>query len=206
MLGLNARNLLYIGPFNPERAIAFADSKLKTKAFLEARGIPVPRLLATIRTRRELRAFDFSTLPDSCVLKPNFGYGGEGIRVLVGRHEGVFFDVEGRAVTNRELAQHVEDILDAQYALAHTTDVAFFEQRLRPAEALLPLHPHGLPDIRIIVFNLVPVMAMLRIPTVVSQGRANVHLGGIGIGIDLARGHRDPVGQADHSRCGGAAS
>jgi len=188
VLGLNARNLLYIGPFNPDRAIAFADSKLKTKAFLEARGIPVPRLLSAIRTRKEARAFDLSSLPDSCVLKPNYGYGGQGICVLVGRHDGTFFDVEGRPVTDRELVNHIEDILDARYALNHTSDIAFFEQRLRPAECLLPLHPHGLPDIRIIVFNLVPVMAMLRIPTVVSAGKANVHLGGIGIGIDLAKG------------------
>ncbi|MDP7069467.1 MAG: DUF1704 domain-containing protein, partial [Candidatus Peribacteraceae bacterium] len=33
-----------------------------------------------------------------------------------------------------------------------------------------------------------PVMAMLRIPTADSDGKANIHLGGIGIGIDMAKG------------------
>jgi alpha-L-glutamate ligase-like protein/uncharacterized protein (TIGR02421 family) len=187
LLGINARNLLYIRPFNPGKAIAFADSKLKTKAFLEARGIPVPRLYAKIRSRRELRHFDFAKLPDSCVLKPNFGYGGEGIRVLLGRRDGEFYDDRG-IVTERDLIRHIEDILDAKYAISHTADVAYFEQRLIPHDTFTALKPQGMPDVRIVVFNLVPVMAMLRIPTRESFGKANVHLGGIGLGIDLAKG------------------
>ena len=82
ILGINARNLKYLKPFNPRKAVAFADDKLKTKAFLEARGVPVPRLYAKLGSREDIRNFDFSSLPDSCVLKPNFGYGGEGIIVL----------------------------------------------------------------------------------------------------------------------------
>jgi len=35
----------------------------------------------------------------------------------------------------------------------------------------------GLPDIRIICFNMVPVIAMLRIPTELSDGKANLHSG-----------------------------
>ena len=46
----------------------------------------------------------------------------------------------------------------------------------------------GIPDIRIIVHNLVPVMAELRLPTPESEGRANLHLGAIGVGIDLGTG------------------
>ena len=42
VLGLNARNLLYLKPYNPKKAVAFADSKLKTKSYLSARGIPTP--------------------------------------------------------------------------------------------------------------------------------------------------------------------
>ena len=79
ILGLNARNLLYIKPFNPKKAVAFADDKLKTKMFLGSRGVPVARVYARIETRRQAREFDFSTLPDECVLKPNEGFGGDGI-------------------------------------------------------------------------------------------------------------------------------
>ena len=84
VLGLNARNLLYIKPFNPRKAVAFADDKLKTKAFLEARGIPGAKMYARIETRKQLTAFDFSSLPDECVLKPNHGFGGEGMLITKG--------------------------------------------------------------------------------------------------------------------------
>jgi alpha-L-glutamate ligase-like protein len=46
----------------------------------------------------------------------------------------------------------------------------------------------GVPDIKIIVFLGVPVLAMLRLPTRVSGGKANLHQGAIGAGIDLVTG------------------
>lgn len=188
ILGLNARNLLYIKPFNPKKAVAFADDKLKTKMFLGSRGIPVAKVYARIETRRQAREFDFSTLPDECVLKPNEGYGGEGIIVLRGRKNGVFLENGKHPITDRELRNQMEDILDGKYSLSGHRDTAFFEQILTAHDCFARFRPAGLPDIRIIVFNLVPVMAMVRIPTGESGGKANVHLGGIGIGIDIAKG------------------
>ena len=187
ILGLNARNLLYVKPFNPRKAVAFADDKLKTKAFLAARGVPTAKIYARIETREQLRDFDFSQLPDECVLKPNFGFGGEGILVFNGRRKGVF--LRGKEpMTNQEITEHIEDILDGMFSVNGRKDTAFFEQILIPHECFARFRPAGLPDIRVIVFNLVPVMAMLRIPTAQSEGKANIHLGGIGIGIDLAKG------------------
>ncbi len=188
VLGMNARNLLYIKPFNPRKAIAFADDKLKTKAFLSARGIPTAKVFAQISTREQLRSFNFASLPDKCVLKPNFGYGGEGIRVFTGRDKHGDFTEGKKSVTSRELYRHIEDILDGKFSVNGRRDTAFFEQLLKPHKSFLPFRPAGLPDIRVVVFNLVPVMAMLRIPTGDSAGKANLHLGGIGIGIDLAEG------------------
>lgn len=188
VLGLNARNLLYVKPFNPRKAVAFADDKMKTKAFLSARGIPTARLFARIDNRRQLAHFDFGALPDECVLKPNYGFGGEGIIILKGRKNGVFLEQGKTPRTNRELVEHIEDILDGKFSVNGREDSAFFEQILVGDECFVPFRPAGLPDIRIIVFNLVPVMAMLRVPTSVSGGKANVHLGGIGIGIDIAKG------------------
>jgi hypothetical protein len=46
----------------------------------------------------------------------------------------------------------------------------------------------GIPDIRVIVFNHVPVMAMLRLPTKESDGKANLQHGALGLGIDLSNG------------------
>lgn len=188
ILGLNARNLLYIKPFNPKKAVAFADDKLKTKMFLGSRGIPVAKVYARIENRRQVRNFDFGSLPDACVLKPNEGYGGEGIVVLRGKRNGEFLENGRTPVTQRQLRNHMEDILDGKYSLSGHRDTAFFEQILISHECFARFRPAGLPDIRIIVFNLVPVMAMLRIPTAESGGKANVHLGGIGIGIDIAKG------------------
>lgn len=45
-----------------------------------------------------------------------------------------------------------------------------------------------MPDIRIIVLMGYPVMAMLRLPTRQSGGKANLHQGAIGVGVDLATG------------------
>jgi len=198
VLGLNARSLLYIKPFNPKKAVAFADDKIKTKAFLSARGIPTAKLYARIETRRQLQSFDFSSLPDRCVIKPNFGFGGEGIIILKGRKNGKFLDQGKRPISTLELREHIEDILDGKFSVNGQSDSAFFEQILEVDESLAPLRPAGLPDIRIVVFNLVPVMAMLRLPTSESGGKANVHLGGIGIGIDIAKGITTHAAQYHH--------
>lgn len=188
ILGLNARNLLYIKPFNPRKAIALADDKMKTKAFLAARGIPVAKVYARIASRKDLRSFDVASLPDTCVLKPNRGFGGEGILILKGRRHGAFLEQGKNPLSEQRLCEHIEDILDGRFSIDGRPDTAFFEKLLIPHECFAPFCPAGLPDIRIVVFNLIPVMAMLRIPTAQSRGKANVHLGGIGIGIDLANG------------------
>lgn len=188
ILGLNARNLLYIKPFNPRKAIALADDKMRTKAFLATRGIPVAKIYARITSRKDLRSFDFQSLPEACALKPNRGFGGEGILILKGRRHGTFLEQGKNIMPERRLREHLEDILDGRFSIDGRPDTAFFEKLLVPHECFAEFRPAGLPDIRIVVFNLIPVMAMLRIPTTQSGGKANVHCGGIGIGIDLANG------------------
>mgnify|MGYP003993157167 FL=1 len=189
VLGLNARTLLYIRPFNPKKATALADSKLRTKAYLAARGIPVAKLYGRIENRDQVWEFDFAQLPNECVLKPNHGFGGEGIIVLRGRNKKGEFLRNGKTpITDQELREHIEDILDGKFSLKGMMDTAFFEQILKPHSCFARFRPVGLPDIRIIVFNLVPVMAMVRIPTADSDGKANIHLGGIGVGLDIAKG------------------
>ncbi len=189
VLGMNARNLLYLRPYNPKKAVAFADDKMKTKAFLGARGIPVAKVYARIENRDQLRGFNFDSLPDECVLKPNYGFGGEGIIILKGRNKsGVFLEQGKTPITNERLIEHIEDILDGKFSVNGKNDVAFFEKILVADPAFAPFRPAGLPDIRLVVFNLVPVMAMLRVPTAASKGKANVHMGGLGIGIDIAKG------------------
>lgn len=188
ILGINARNLLYIRPFNSKRAVRMADSKLKTKHFLSARGIPVPKLYGVIRNREELQNFDFNGLPEAFVIKPNLGYGGEGIIPIVGREESDFITVSDERISLREVKDHISDIIDGRYSITGSSDIAFFEQMLFCDDRISKFSYGGLPDIRVVVHNLIPVMAMLRLPTEQSKGRANLHQGAMAVGIDIAKG------------------
>lgn len=189
ILGINARNLRYIRAYNPSQAIRLADNKLKTKNFLSARGISVPRLYGTIRTREDLKKYDFLSLPERFVLKPNSGSGGEGILPIWGRKEGGYSLAGGvQEMSQAELEEHIEDILEGRFSMSGVRDIAFFEQLIICDERLARFAYKGLPDIRVVVFNLVPVMAMLRLPTRRSKGKANLHQGAVGVGIDIAKG------------------
>jgi hypothetical protein len=144
ILGLNARNLLYIKPFNPRKAVAFADDKLKTKAYLAARGVPVAKIYARIENRDQLRSFDFKSLPDECVLKPNYGFGGEGIIILKGRNKkGEFLDQGKTAISEEKMREHIEDILDGKFSVNGREDTAFFEKILVTDRCFAPFHPAG---------------------------------------------------------------
>ena len=46
----------------------------------------------------------------------------------------------------------------------------------------------GVPDIRVVVYRGYPVMAMMRCSTHASDGKANLHQGAVGVGIDLREG------------------
>lgn len=190
VLGMNARNLLYIRPYNPKEARKIADSKLISKRVLRKAGLPVPQLLAKIRNFNELDNFDWDKLPNSFVLKPNRGLGGEGIMVVYGRSKrsGNWVKADKKEVTIEQLIMHVRNILEGNFSLSNQPDKAFFEERVKLARIFKPYSYRGIPDIRVIVFNKVPVMAMLRLPTEESQGRANLHLGGICVGIDISTG------------------
>jgi alpha-L-glutamate ligase-like protein len=74
------------------------------------------------------------------------------------------------------------------YSLAGHVDVAMVEECLEVHPSLAALVTEGVPDVRVIVYRGVPVMAMTRLPTRASGGRANLHQGALGVGIDLATG------------------
>ncbi len=191
ILGMNARNLEFIRPCNLRRAKRLADNKLLSKRVLEKADLPVPKLIAQVKTSEELDNFDWSLLPKSFVLKPNLGFGGEGILVVYGKkknHENIWIKADGSLVTVEDIRTHIQNILDGSFSLSGIPDVAFFEERLKLLKLFKPYAYRGIPDIRIIVHNKIPVMAMLRIPTRESNGKANLQQGAIGAGIDLANG------------------
>jgi len=191
ILGMNSRNLTYIRPHNLKKVKRLADDKIRSKHMLKKAGVPVPRLIAQISSRRTLENFDWSILPPSFVIKPNRGLGGEGIIVVYGRRKGiddVWIKQNGKTITKDDLKTHISHILDGEYSLSNIPDTAFFEERLKLSKTFRPYAYKGIPDIRVIIYNKVPVMAMLRLPTKESGGKANLQQGGIGVGIDMARG------------------
>lgn len=186
---MNARNQHYIRPENFRSAIRLADSKLALKLKLDSEGLPLSKTLAVIKTRQELFNFDWSQLPDTFVVKPNRGFGGEGILIAYGRRkDGDWVKTNSEIISQQNLAKHIQNILDGNFSLSHVPDIAMFEERIEPYKRLKPYCYKGIADIRVIVYHKVPVMAMLRLPTKESGGRANLHLGGVGVGIDIATG------------------
>ena len=59
---------------------------------------------------------------------------------------------------------------------------------LPPAAPVANYSFQGVPDIRIVVFQGYPVMAMLRLAARASDGKANLHQGAVGVGLDIATG------------------
>jgi len=191
ILGMNARYLRYIRPNNLRRAIRIADDKLLSKKVLRRNKIPVPKLIAKISSHDELENFDWEKLPNSFALKPNKGLGGAGILVVFGKKKNrpdAWVKSDGKMVTMEDFKNHIRNILDGNFSLSAVPDIAFFEERLTLLKLFKPHAFRGIPDIRVIVYNRVPIMAMLRLPTKESKGKANLQQGGIGVGIDLATG------------------
>jgi alpha-L-glutamate ligase-like protein len=191
ILGMNSRNLEYIRPCNLSVAKRLADDKLFSKRVLKKHGIAVPKLITKIASHDDLENFDWTSLPESFALKPNRGFGGEGIVVVYGKKKGgddAWVKADRSVITAPDLKNHVRNILDGSFSLSNTPDIAFFEERLTLLKLFKPYAFKGIPDIRVIVYNRVPVMAMLRLPTKESQGKANLQQGAIGVGIDLASG------------------
>lgn len=187
---MNARNLSFVRPYNRRKGREIADNKLLCKHILTKHQLGIPALIATIKNMEELEHFDWESLPKSFALKPNRGFGGEGILVVYGKKKNLntWIKADGSTLSIQDIKNHIRNILDGSFSLANMPDVAFFEERLTLLKLFKPYAYKGIPDIRVIVYNRVPVMAMLRLPTRASAGKANLQQGAIGVGIDLATG------------------
>lgn len=190
VLGINRRNQLYIRPHNSLSAKRISDNKILTKRTLAKEGIPTPETYKVIRNKSQLEFLDWDSLPKSFVIKPNQGTHGSGIIVIYGKRKGKreWIRPNGQIITEKDLTLHMENILQGRFSMGNNRDSALIEERIKTDSLLKRYCYKGVPDIRIICFNNVPVMAMLRIPTKASDGKANLHAGGIGAGIDLASG------------------
>ena len=190
ILGLNRRNQEYVRPLNPPSAKRIADNKILTKKILARERIKTPEVYKLVKTKKQLQFLDFESLPNSFVIKPNQGTGGNGIVVLYGKKKGqtAWIRPSGEIMTARDITLHIENILDGRYSMGSRKDIAIIEERVKTDPFLKQYSYKGVPDIRIIGYNQVPIMAMMRLPTKKSNGTANLHSGAICTGIDISSG------------------
>jgi len=192
VLGINARNLSVIYPKNPRRGFRKVDDKLLCKTALESVGVPVPRTLFVVEAYRDLRGLNAAIKPLSgFVVKPANASGGKGILVVRRRPDGsmVATGARGdRSLTEEDVGEHIAQILAGLVNPARLNERVFLEQLLEPDDVLGGMAYKGLPDVRLIMDDGRPVMAMVRVPTRRSAGRANLHQGAIGLGVDLDTG------------------
>lgn len=189
MLNMNRRNVDYISRYNNRASYPLVDNKLRTKLVVAEYDVPTPKLLQVVRQQHEISGFKAKAEGmDSFAVKPAKGSGGKGITVIKGRDGEQFVKASGALVPLSYLERHLSNILAGLYSLAGSPDVAIVEDLVESIPGLARYSFQGVPDIRIVVFQGYPVMAMLRLATKSSDGKANLHQGAIGVGLDIGNG------------------
>lgn len=189
LLGMNRRNGDYIMRCNPRARYPLVDNKVLTKRLAEQHGVPTPTLYHVIEHHGDIAGMN-AALGDRkrFVVKPARGTGGSGIVLITDRSADGFVNQNGDRISSVDLAYHISDILSGIHSLSGLEDSAILEALIYPDPVFSSVSYEGVPDIRIIVYRGVPVMGMVRLPTSMSDGKANLHRGAIGAGIDIASG------------------
>ena len=192
VLGLNERNSDFIMRLNPRRLYPRVDDKALTKELALAAGMAVPELHGVIHNQGEVRNFgNIIANHNSFVIKPARGSGGDGILVITGRSErkrDSFRLASGVLITEEEILYHLSNIVGGQYSLSGNPDKALIEYCVQFDPVFADVSYQGVPDIRVVVYRGYPAMAMVRLPTQASDGKANLHQGAVGAGIDMGTG------------------
>jgi len=192
VLGLNERNCDFIMRVNQRRFYPRVDDKVLTKQLALDAGMPVPELYGVIANQGQVHLFgDIVANRDSFVVKPAEGSGGYGIVVVTGRskHKREMYRLaNGLLVTEAEIEHHISNIVGGQYSLGGNPDKALIEYCVGFDPVFEEVSYQGVPDVRVIVFRGYPAMAMVRLPTRASDGKANLHQGAVGAGVDISLG------------------
>ncbi|MGD8478310.1 MAG: alpha-L-glutamate ligase-like protein [Burkholderiales bacterium] len=189
VMGINKRNADYVLVYNKRRYYPLVDDKLKTKLLAEKAGIAIPPLYGKVEFPYETKLLP--KIVENCrsfVVKPEHGSGGEGIIIVVGRTGNMYRLADGDHMNIDDLIYHVNTILTGTYSLGGQVDHALIEYRVDPDPLFQEISYRGIPDVRIVSLLGVPAMAMVRLPTRMSHGKANLHQGAIGVGISIDEG------------------
>lgn len=189
ILSINQRNSDFVLRYNHRKLYPLVDDKLQTKKLAIAAGIAVPKLYELIENEHQIKSIDEILAPyKDFVVKPAHGAGGDGILVFTDRIFGRYRQINGKLTTNQELSYHLSCLLSGAYSLGGHADYAIIEHRVVVDPVFKEVSYEGIPDIRIITLLGYPAMAMVRLPTRLSGGKANLHQGAIGVGVNLASG------------------
>jgi alpha-L-glutamate ligase-like protein len=197
ILGINNRVGRYILRHNKRANYPLVDNKVLTAQRAEAWGIPTPENYIIIENYGSLKNLHHRLLDfDSFVIKPAKGSQGNGIIVIkeIIKEEK---DGEVKILCRRsndklmeidEVKHHISGILSGLYSLSGQSDTAIIQAKIDKHPIFDQYSYGGIPDVRVIVFEGFPVMSMVRLPTKSSDGRANLHQGAIGAGLNLSNG------------------
>lgn len=189
VIGINERNIRYVNALNPRKLLIRVDDKLLTKQLADQAGIPNPALYGVIANARDMKNLPaMINHPDGFVVKPALGSQGKGIIVVEGPLKEGWRLASGRRLNIEDLKFQINNMISGMYSLGGQPDKALIEYRVKFDDVFGKISFKGVPDIRVIVLKGIPVFAMLRLPTAESDGKANLHKGGVGVGIDLTTG------------------
>lgn len=189
IVGINVRNRDYIYPQNQRRYFRLVDDKLETKKLCAAAGIPTPELYAVIAYQNQVKLLDEMVSDrNRFVVKPSQGSGGAGIVVIDDRAPTGYRKASGVLMTQTEMRYHLNNILSGMHSLGGINDKVLVEYAVRFDPVFSEITYQGVPDIRVLLYQGIPAMAMLRLPTRASDGKANLHKGGLGVGINMRTG------------------
>jgi len=189
IIGMNQRNFGLISRYNPRHLYPLVDDKLKTKLLAQKAGITVPKLLGTLQYQHDVRLLKDLLHPHAqFVIKPVKGSGGKGILVITEHDHNLYFKPSGDAIQLVDIERHVSNILSGLHSLGGKPDTVMIESLIQLDPVFSDYSYEGIPDLRIIVLKGYPIMAMLRLTTHASDGKANLHQGAVGVGIDMGTG------------------
>lgn len=190
ILGMNCRNYAVIAQCNRRRLYPLVDDKVQTKILANKIGITTPKLIGVIEHQFEVKNFlEVVRGYSEFVVKPAHGSGGKGVLIIKSYTSEAFTTPSGRQITFNEVYQHISNILSGLYSLGGKYDVAVVEELVHFSNVFEKYSYQGIPDVRVIVYKGFPAMAMTRLSTAESGGRANLHQGAIGVGLDIQTGN-----------------
>ena len=189
VLGINQRNSALVLPLNPRRLYPRVDNKVLTKRLAAAAGIPTPGTFGVIAYHHQLAGLPalLEGLSDF-VLKPARGSQGNGVLVITAVSAAGFRKSSGALLNAAQIRQHVSSMISGVFSLRGDWDSCLIEERIITHPCFEHVTRFGVPDVRVIVCGHIPIMAMCRLPTSQSDGRANLHQGAIAAGIDMSTG------------------